>query len=92
MDFFFLLQVQKQKLFAENMNDSSHAMNVSASDYIRMLVPEDQEQAQIKPSLPSNVVSLHALRELPILEQCKFLLKDGNKSDFFLVSTLISLV
>lgn len=70
--------VQSQKLLADSLVDSTHVMNMSKSDYIRLLVPEDKEQAQIKPSLPSNVMSLHALRELPVLEQCKLLLKDGK--------------
>lgn len=69
--------VQKEKLFAGNLTDSTHNMNMAHTDYIRLLIPEDKEQAQIKPSLPSNVISLHALRELPVLEQCKLLLKDG---------------
>lgn len=43
-----------------------------------MLVPEDQEQTPLEPSLPSHVLSLHALRALPILEQCRLLLKDGS--------------
>lgn len=70
--------LQKQKLLADNLVDSTHVMNMSNNDYIRLLIPEDKEHAQIKPSLPSNMMSLHALRELPVLEQCKLLLKDGK--------------
>lgn len=80
--------VQKQKLFADNLADSTHSMDLQASDYIRLLVPEDKEQAQIKPSLPSNVMSLHALRELPVYEQCKLLLKDGMFIGIFALSFL----
>lgn len=71
------------KLYAENTDETGQAMNVSDSEYIRILVPEDQEQSVGQPSLPSHVMSLHALRAQPVHEQCKLLLKDG-KSFFML--------
>lgn len=76
-------EIEMQKLFAENTTNNEDSMNLSNSEYIRILVPEDQEQATIKPSLPSNVVSFHALGALPLQERCKHLLKDGN--DFYLL-------
>lgn len=53
-------------------------MQMSNSEYIKILVPEDREKLDAKPCLPSHVMSLHALRALPIDDQCKHLLKDGK--------------
>lgn len=46
---------------------------------MKLLIPEDKEQTPLEPSLPSHVLSLHALRDLPLLQQCKLLLKEGKK-------------
>lgn len=65
-------------MFTENTEeDAGAALDLSNTNYLRILVPEDKEQSKIEPCLPSNVVSLHALRALPLQEQCKLLLKDG---------------
>lgn len=79
-----IFQLQRLKLFTENtMEDAGLSLEVSNSSYLKVLVPEDKEQSTIEPCLPSNVVSLHALRALPIQEQCKLLLKDGTFKIFF---------
>lgn len=52
--------------------------NLTDTEYVRLLIPEDKEQIPLEPTLPSHVLSLHALRALPILEQCRLLLKDGK--------------
>ncbi|KAK9754708.1 RPC5 protein [Popillia japonica] len=77
-----LSEIQKQKLIAEDTDDHSQATNISATEYIRVLVPEDREEAQVTPSLPSHVMSLHSLRALPLLEQCRMLLKDAKIMQF----------
>lgn len=77
-----LSEIQKQKLIAEDTDDHSQAMNISPTEYIRVLVPEDREVAQVTPSLPSHVMSLHSLRALPLLEQCRMLLKDAKIIQF----------
>lgn len=66
-------------MFTENTEeDAGAALDVPNHTYLKILVPEDKEQSKTEPCLPSNVLSLHALRALPIQEQCKLLLKDGN--------------
>lgn len=62
------------------MEDTGQAMNITDSEYIKILIPEDRQQLEREPLLPSNVMSLHALRAKPILEQCKHLLKDGKQN------------
>ncbi|KRT81898.1 hypothetical protein AMK59_6331 [Oryctes borbonicus] len=77
-----LSEIQKQKLLAECTDDHSQAKNITPTEYIRVLVPEDREEAQVTPSLPSHIMSLHSLRALPLLEQCRILLKDTKIIQF----------
>lgn len=76
---FVPFQVERLKLISENTDDIHQANNLSNLEYVKLLVPEDKEQTPLEPSLPSHILSLHALRALPLLEQCRQLLKDGNK-------------
>ncbi|GJQ72361.1 hypothetical protein Trydic_g3446 [Trypoxylus dichotomus] len=77
-----LSEIQKQKLIAECTDDHSQATNITPTEYIRVLIPKDREEAQVTPSLPSHVMSLHSLRALPLLEQCRMLLKDAKIIQF----------
>lgn len=84
-------QVQRLKLISDNVEDIGQAKNLTDLEYVRLLIPEDKEQTPLEPSLPSHVLSLHALRAQPILEQCRQLLKDGTFDFFFLKEFLIQL-
>ncbi|KAJ8979411.1 hypothetical protein NQ317_015843 [Molorchus minor] len=77
-----LSNVERLKLISDTTDDSSQANTLGDIDYMKLLVPEDQEQTPLEPSLPSHVLSLHALRALPILEQCRLLLKDAQIIQF----------
>ncbi|XP_065158806.1 DNA-directed RNA polymerase III subunit RPC5 isoform X1 [Atheta coriaria] len=70
------------KLYCENMEDTGQLSMINKTEYLKLLVPDDQEQAVITPSLPSHVVSLHSLRSLPVQEQCRLLLKDTKMIQF----------
>ncbi|CAH0563680.1 unnamed protein product [Brassicogethes aeneus] len=74
--------VERLKLISDNTDDIGQAQSLEDAEYIRLLVPEDQEQAIVEPTLPSNIISLHALRSFPIQEQCKLLLKDAQIIQF----------
>ncbi|KAG5878014.1 hypothetical protein JTB14_025469 [Gonioctena quinquepunctata] len=77
-----LSSVERLKLIADNTDDTGQAKNLTDSEYIKLLIPEDQEQTPLEPSLPSHMLSLHALRALPLLEQCRLLLKDAQIIQF----------
>ncbi|XP_022917040.1 DNA-directed RNA polymerase III subunit RPC5 [Onthophagus taurus] len=77
-----LSDIQKSKLYAENTEDHNQAKVLTPSEYIRVLIPEDIKEATETPSLPSNVMSLHMLRALPLPEQCRLLLKDAKIIQF----------
>lgn len=70
------------KLLSEAQENVGEALNVKGKEYLRMLIPPDQEEAAVIPQQPSHVLSLNALKTLPLLEQCRLLLKDGNKYFF----------
>lgn len=65
---------------AETTDDIGQAQSLTKSEYIKLLVPDDQEQAVMEPTLPSHIISLHSLRSFPIQEQCRLLLKDGKNN------------
>lgn len=65
------------KLLSEGQDNVGMALNVSGKQYLKILVPPDKEEAIVFPSLPANVLSLTGLKTLPILEQCRLLLKNG---------------
>ncbi|KAK5640739.1 hypothetical protein RI129_009286 [Pyrocoelia pectoralis] len=75
-----LSDLEKMKLFAEDNRGwvASGEEKDDIVNYLKRLVPEDKEHAICLPSLPSNVVSFSSLRVLPLLEQCKLLLKDAK--------------
>ncbi|KAL3272754.1 hypothetical protein HHI36_014215 [Cryptolaemus montrouzieri] len=83
-------KVQKLKLLAENLEDTNQANCLTDKEYVRLLVPEDQEQSSVEPALPSHVMSLHALRALPLLEQCRLLLKDAQIIQFQQIMMLLA--
>lgn len=83
-------EICKQKLMADSTSDISNVLNLPSDEYIKLLIPEDQEQSIMKPSLPCNVLSLHALRSLPLQEQCKLLLKDAKIVQFSQLQMLLT--
>lgn len=82
--YIFFLQLERLKLIADYTHDIGQTNDLTDTEYVKLLIPEDQEQTPLEPSLPSHVLSLHALRALPILEQCRLLLKDGINDIFWL--------
>ncbi|VEN49181.1 unnamed protein product [Callosobruchus maculatus] len=69
---------RKTKLISDCTDDLNQTKVLSNSEYVKLLIPEDKEQVPLEPTLPSHVLSLHSLRALPVLEQCRLLLKDGK--------------
>lgn len=65
-------------MLTETTEVTGQAMNVTPDDYVRMLVPEDKEKKIVLPNLPLNVMSLHALKALPLIDRCKTLLMSGK--------------
>ncbi|RZC32116.1 Sin N domain containing protein [Asbolus verrucosus] len=77
-----LSKVEKLKLFAENVEETGQAMNLTDAEYLRVLIPEGRGQATTEPSSPSHIMSLHTLRASPVLEQCRVLLKHAQIIQF----------
>lgn len=70
------VELERMKLLSEGQDNVGMALNVSGKQYLKILVPPDKEEAIVFPSLPANVLSLTGLKTLPILEQCRLLLKN----------------
>lgn len=71
-------ELERMKLVSESQEYVGEALNVPSKQYLRLLVPQDKEEAAVIPQLPAHVISLNALKQLPLLEQCRLLLKDGK--------------
>ncbi|KAL1517071.1 hypothetical protein ABEB36_000883 [Hypothenemus hampei] len=82
--------VERLKLISDNSDDSRQAESLSKDEYVKTLIPEDKEQTPLEPTLPSHVLSLHALRGLPLQEQCKLLLKDAQIIQFHQIMLLLA--
>ncbi|VEN48219.1 unnamed protein product [Callosobruchus maculatus] len=74
--------VERLKLISDCTDDLNQTKVLSNSEYVKLLIPEDKEQVPLEPTLPSHVLSLHSLRALPVLEQCRLLLKDAQIIQF----------
>lgn len=66
------------RLVCQNTDDVGHALSFTGDEYLKSLMPLEVEDGGTLPSLPSHVLSLNALKTLPLLDQIKLLLKDGN--------------
>lgn len=84
--------VERLKLISDNTFETGQAQNLSKEEYMKLLVPEDKEQTPLEPTLPSHVMSLHALRGLPLQEQCRLLLKDAQIIQFQQIMLLLASV
>ncbi|CAG9770968.1 unnamed protein product [Ceutorhynchus assimilis] len=74
--------VERLKLISDNLFETGQAQSLSKQEYLKLLIPADKEQTPLEPTLPSHVLSLHALRGLPLQEQCKLLLKEAQIIQF----------
>ncbi|XP_044759319.1 DNA-directed RNA polymerase III subunit RPC5 [Coccinella septempunctata] len=83
-------RVEKMKLFTEYMHETYQENNLDESTYLKHLVGKDQEQSTDEPSLPSHLISLNALRALPLLEQCRLLLKGSQIVQFQQILMLLA--
>lgn len=77
-----LSNVESLKLIADNTEDVSQASTLTDSEYIKLLIPQDKEQAPDEPMLPSHLFSLNHLKTLPLQERCRVLLKDTQIISF----------
>lgn len=70
------MQWEKTKLYAESKDVISElaSTEINEKELLSCIASENKE----KPTLASNVLSFSSLRGLPLLEQCKLLLKDGT--------------
>lgn len=66
------------KLISLEEDDIGHALQLTKSEYLRTLIPSEDIVENEPSSLPSHILSLNSLKTLPLVDQCKLLLKDGT--------------
>ncbi|XP_058126362.1 DNA-directed RNA polymerase III subunit RPC5 [Anopheles ziemanni] len=94
-------ELERQKLFGGSASASasgsfgrvdpdSAALNVHPVEYMDMLISKEKTDRNIDRLLPSRVVCMHKLNELPLLEQLKVILTDAKVVTFQQILRLIS--
>uniref|UniRef100_A0A182QF70 DNA-directed RNA polymerase III subunit RPC5 n=1 Tax=Anopheles farauti TaxID=69004 RepID=A0A182QF70_9DIPT len=82
-------ELERQKLFggasggvSGRMDTDSAALNVRPVEYMDMLISKEKTDRNIDSLLPSRVVCMHKLKQLPLLEQLKVILTDAKVITF----------
>lgn len=70
-------ELERQKLFASS-TQSTHVFSLTNKDYIDKLIPAETEFSNLDVLLPQTVVSMTKLKSLPLTEQIKQILIDGE--------------
>ncbi|XP_053672955.1 DNA-directed RNA polymerase III subunit RPC5 [Anopheles nili] len=81
--------LERQKLISGSsvggsgrMEVDSAALNVRPMEYMDMLISKEKTDRNIDSLLPSRVVCLHKLKQLPLLDQLKVILTDAKVITF----------
>lgn len=70
-------KLERQKLFASNVEPSGHALSLSNKEYFDNLVCTDEKAVCVTDRLPSSAISRKILRNMSLLDQLKLILRDG---------------
>lgn len=73
---------ERQYLFCQSMGSESTELVKSPSEYLAMLMPPVAEEKVVKPTGPSNVLSMAQLRTLPLGDQVRTLMKNVKVMPF----------
>lgn len=71
-------QLERQKLFATSNEKTGHALSLSNNDYIESLIPAERSISSLDALLPPRVVAMSKLKGLPLCDQIRHVLKDGE--------------
>lgn len=74
-------ELEKQKLFAAKTEMTGHALSLSNQEYFDSLVVSDAIPMEAE-SLQGTVIPRDTLKNMPLLEQLKVILKDGKVLNF----------
>uniref|UniRef100_A0A182JGU0 Uncharacterized protein n=1 Tax=Anopheles atroparvus TaxID=41427 RepID=A0A182JGU0_ANOAO len=91
-------ELERQKLFGVSGGASgsgrpdpdSAALSVHPVEYLDMLISKEKTDRNIDSLLPSRVVCMHKLKDLPLLEQLKVILTDAKVITFQQILRLLS--
>ena len=65
-------------MFSSANDESSNNLNLSPKEYLNLLAPPLKEEQFSKANIPSHTTSLSYIRTLPLLDQVRILMKDGE--------------
>ncbi|XP_055625347.1 DNA-directed RNA polymerase III subunit RPC5 [Toxorhynchites rutilus septentrionalis] len=77
-------ELERQKLYCGGSTRSGidGALNVTSDEYLGMLISKEKTDRNIDSMLPSRVISMHKLKQMPLIDQIKNILKDAKVLTF----------
>lgn len=74
-------ELERQKLFATTTQATGHSLSLSSNEYVDTLIPAERTISNLDAILPPRVISMSKLRGLPLTDQVRNILKDGEFSE-----------
>lgn len=71
-------ELEKQKLFASNIEATGQTLSLSNKEYFDNLVSTDDKVICVTDGMPSRNISRKILRNMSLLDQLKVILRDGE--------------
>lgn len=70
-------------LYAPHSQDVRHTVSLPNDNYTSQLIPKSEVDYEAPILLSDTAISIAALKTLPLVEQCRNLIKDGMPFDCF---------
>lgn len=77
-------ELEKQRLFCTKNEVIGHTLGLDSEEYIKNLIPPERKEVSIDSIVPSKVVNTSKLKTLPLIDQIKRILIDGEKINYFI--------
>lgn len=71
-------ELERQKLFAQTTQATGHSLSLSSNEYVDTLIPAERTISNLDAILPPRVISMSKLKGLPLTDQVRNILKDGE--------------
>lgn len=70
--------IERQKLFATSTQATGHSLSLTSREYVDTLIPAEKTISNLDAILPPRVISMLKLKGLPLTDQVRNILKDGE--------------
>ncbi|XP_069692182.1 DNA-directed RNA polymerase III subunit RPC5 [Periplaneta americana] len=71
-------ELERGKLYCTKPEERVNELSLGVKEYMKYLIPKEEESEESKPSEASAVISLNSLKQLPIVDQVKILFREAK--------------